>query len=65
MWKDAMMEEMNSLRKNDTWELIELPKEKKTIGCKWVFSKNQRSLDSDTICYKARLVAKDHTTRRY
>jgi len=39
MWKDAMMEEMNFLYKNDTWELSELPKGKKAIGCKWVFAK--------------------------
>jgi len=39
MWKDAMMEEISSLQKNDTWELSELPKEKKAIGCKWVFTK--------------------------
>ena len=24
--------------KNKTWESINLPKEKKTVGCKWVFS---------------------------
>ena len=24
MWKDVMVEEMSSLYKNDTWELIEL-----------------------------------------
>jgi len=29
-----MMEEMNSLCKNDTWELSELPKEKKAISYK-------------------------------
>ena len=34
MWKDAMEEEMISLHKNDTWELTELPKGKKVIGCK-------------------------------
>ena len=28
MWKDAMMEEMSSLHKNNTWELSELPKGK-------------------------------------
>jgi len=36
MWKDAMIEEMSSLHKNDTWELTELPKSKKVIGCKSV-----------------------------
>jgi len=39
MWKDAMVEEMSSLHKNDTWELIELLKGKKAIGCKWVYAK--------------------------
>jgi len=34
MWKNAMMEEMSSLYKNDTWEQSELPKRKKAIGCK-------------------------------
>jgi len=34
MWKDAIMEDMSSLYKNDTWELSELSKEKKAIGCK-------------------------------
>jgi len=34
IWKDVVMEEMSSLHKNDTWELSELPKGKKVIGCK-------------------------------
>ena len=52
-----------TLFKNNTWELTELPKEKKAIGCKWVFAKKQGSLDNDILCYKARLVAKDYTQR--
>ena len=36
-----MEEEMNSLYKNDTWELTVLPKGKKAIGCKWVYAKKQ------------------------
>ena len=39
MWKDAMMEEMSSLHKSNTWELSELPKGKKVIGFKWIFVK--------------------------
>ena len=39
MWKDAMMKEISSLHKNDTWELSELPKGKKAISCKYVFAK--------------------------
>jgi len=58
MSKDAMMEEMSSLHKNDIWELSELPKRKKAIGCKWIFAKKQISLNGDTVRYKVRLVAK-------
>ena len=61
MWKDAMVEEMSSLYKNGTWELTELLKEKKVIGCKWVYAKKQGSLKEDTIHYKARLVMKGYT----
>ena len=32
-WKVAMKEEMDSLEKNKTWELVKLPKDGKTIGC--------------------------------
>ena len=63
MWKDAMEEEMSSLHKNDTWELTELPKEKKAIGCKLVYAKKQGSLKEDIVRYKARLVAKGYTQR--
>ena len=50
MWKDAMIEDMSSLHKNDTWELSELPKGKKTISCKWVFAKKKGSSDGDIVC---------------
>ena len=33
-WKSAMVEEMKALSKNSTWELVELPRGKKTVGCK-------------------------------
>ena len=36
-WKVAVMEEMNDLRRSGTWELVDLPKEKRIVGCKWVF----------------------------
>ena len=55
-----MKEEMSSLHKNDTWELTELLKRKKAIGCKWVYAKKQGSLKENTVCYKARLAAKGY-----
>jgi hypothetical protein len=36
-----MMEEIESLHKNKTWKLVQLPEEEKTIGCKWVFWKKE------------------------
>ena len=37
-WKLAVFEEMNALKKNGTWEVVDLPREKKVVGCKWVFT---------------------------
>ena len=33
-WKVAVMKEMNALKRSGTWELVDLPKEKRTVGCK-------------------------------
>jgi hypothetical protein len=52
-----MTEEMESLYKNDTWDLVLPPKGRKIVGCKWVFKLKDASLD-DAPRYKARLVAK-------
>ncbi|KAE8674058.1 hypothetical protein F3Y22_tig00111769pilonHSYRG00329 [Hibiscus syriacus] len=38
-WMAAMVEEMESLNHNRTWELVPLPEGKKPIGCKWVYKK--------------------------
>ncbi|KAH9699499.1 hypothetical protein KPL71_024377 [Citrus sinensis] len=57
-WKLAMDEEMKSLHQNQTWELVKLPKGKRVIGNKWVYTKKQGSPNQTTPRYKARLVAK-------
>ena len=54
------MEEMNALRTNDTWEVVDLPREKKEVGCKWVFTIKCK-VDGSIKSYKARLVAKGFT----
>ncbi|GKG04380.1 hypothetical protein Tco_0314767, partial [Tanacetum coccineum] len=38
-WKAAMKEEMNSLRKNKTYELVDHPagQKLKLVRCKWLF----------------------------
>ncbi|KAG8492333.1 hypothetical protein CXB51_009816 [Gossypium anomalum] len=62
-WKQAMNEEMQSLHKNKTWELVTLPKGKKAIGCKWVYAKKEGFPDKNEIRYKARLVAKSYAQK--
>ena len=53
----AMDEEMNSLQKNTTWELVSLPLGRKLVQCKWVFQ-TKVAADGSTYKYKARLVGK-------
>ena len=48
-----MKEEINSLGKNKTWELFELPKYRKIVGCKWVF-KLKKGVDGKVERYNAR-----------
>ena len=58
IWMIAMQEEMESLHKNNTWDLIRLPKGKKAIHCKWVFKRKEGTPGVEEAKYKARLVAK-------
>ena len=41
---EVMVDEMESLNKNKTWELSELPKGKKPIDYKWVSRENDDML---------------------
>ena len=55
-----MEEEMESMRSNNVWELVDLPEGRKAIGNKWVL-KIKRLADGSIERYKARLVAKGYT----
>ena len=46
--------------KNKTWEKCRIPKGKKVVGCKWVFTIKYKS-DGTIERYKGRLVAKGYT----
>jgi hypothetical protein len=35
-WKEAMKDEMKALERNATWDLVEIPRDMKIVGCKWV-----------------------------
>jgi hypothetical protein len=62
-WKEAMGEEMQSLYKNQTWKVVQLPKGKKAIGCKWVYTKKEGPAEQDGVRFKARLVAKGYAQK--
>ena len=59
-WREAVMEEIRALEKNGTWEVMTLPRGKKPVGCKWVFTVKYKA-DGTVEQYKARLVAKGFT----
>ena len=56
-WKTAMKEEFNSLQKNNTWELVDLPPGRNLVQCKLVF-KTKFAPDGSHLKYKATLVSK-------
>ena len=58
-WTRACEDEIESIIKNDTWELVDLPYGAKAIGLKWVF-KLKRNADGTINKFKARLVAKGY-----
>ena len=57
-----MKEELESMATNEVWDIIELPKSSKVVGCKWVF-KTKRDSKGKVERFKARLVAKGFTQR--
>jgi hypothetical protein len=52
--------ELNALKRNKTWELVDLPPGEKVVGNKWVF-KIKHDSEGKVIRYKAGLVAKGFT----
>lgn len=54
-WVDAMEDELHALDKNHTWEITDLPNDKKPIGCKWIYKIKYDANGKVDRC-KARLV---------
>jgi hypothetical protein len=36
-WNKAMIDELESMKENIVWDLVDLPNGAKPVGCKWVF----------------------------
>ena len=61
-WIQAMEEEIESMKTNQVWDLVDLPSGRRSIGNKWVL-KIKRKADGSIERYKARLVAKGYTQK--
>ncbi|XP_075103561.1 uncharacterized protein LOC142178129 [Nicotiana tabacum] len=62
-WTKTMEDELASMRVNNVWELVDLPKGRKAFGSKWVI-KIKLKADGTVERYKARLVAKGCTQQK-
>jgi hypothetical protein len=60
LWKDSMVEETESLYKNETWDLVKLPSGRKLIDSKWVLNKKM-NIVGQIEKFKALLVAKGYS----
>ena len=58
-----MERELESIEKNQTWELVDLPKGHKSIGLKWVY-KLKKDSEGKVLKHKARLVAKGYVQKK-
>nr|GEV21515.1 zinc finger, CCHC-type [Tanacetum cinerariifolium] len=59
-WLNSMNVEMQSMKVNEVWVLVELPPNGKTVGSKRLFKK-KTDIDGNVHIYKARLMAKGYT----
>jgi hypothetical protein len=57
IWRDAMMEEYQSLMKNDVWDIVPQPEEKSVVTSKWIY-KIKHAADGSIEKHKARFVAR-------
>lgn len=58
-----MLEEIHTLDKNRTYNLVDLSKENKAVGCKWIFAVKINLYGLFTR-FKVKLVAKGYTQNR-
>jgi hypothetical protein len=56
-WKDSMIEEYQSIIKNDVWDVVPRPRDKSVVSSKWIY-KIKHSVYGSIEKYKARLVAR-------
>ena len=61
-WEKGMDEEIESLLRNQTWDLVKLPAEKRALQNNWVYRLKEE--DGGNKRYKARLVVKGFSQKK-
>jgi hypothetical protein len=62
VWRDAMVEEHNSIMRNDVWEIVPRPEGKSVVTSRWLY-KVKHATDGSVEKYKARFVARGFSQR--
>ena len=57
VWQEAMVEEYDSIMKNQVWEVVSRPEGKKVVGSRWIY-KVKHAIDGRMDKYKLCFVAK-------
>ena len=57
-----MDEEIECIEKNQTWELVDVPKDKDVMSVKWIY-KTKQDVDGNVQKHKARMVARGFTQK--
>ena len=60
VWAQAMDEEIECIEKNQTWELVDVPKDKDVFSVKWIY-KTRQDADGNVQKHKERMVARGFT----
>jgi hypothetical protein len=58
VWKDSMIEEYQSILKNDVWDVVPRPEGKFVVTSKWIY-KIKHVADGSIEKYKERFVARE------
>ena len=62
LWAQAMDEEIECIEKNQTWELVDVPKDKYLIRVKWIY-KTKKDDDGNVQKHKERMVTRGFTQK--
>ena len=64
VWAQAMDEEIECIEKNQTWELVDVPKDKDVISVKWIY-KTKQDVDGNVQKHKEKISKRVHTSTHH